>query len=218
MMYHQPLPFSIAMIYWIVFLRELLKYLYLKVFCMEWLFWVLKFPIISWKPCNSAKARQSRFTLWFSIPVVSRASCTLLQITLCLWWLTNCRRKPSWFLMASSTFELLLVRLDIQQESDRHTDVLDAITKHLGIGSYREWSEEHTQEWLLINCAQWQTPSFWTWSSQNWRNCWRTWHLSCHCRTSSRQCWCLYNPNGHKPFWCTCCWAVIVWVSCLTTT
>jgi|UniRef100_A0A3N7GWS5 phosphoenolpyruvate carboxylase len=51
--------------------------------------------------------------------------------------------------MASSTFELLLVRLDIQQESDRHTDVLDAITKHLGIGSYREWSEEHRQEWLL---------------------------------------------------------------------
>jgi len=137
------------MMYWIVFLRELLKYLHLKVFCMEWLFWVLKFPIISWKPCNSAKARQSRFTHWFSIPVVSRASCTLLQITLCLWWLTNCRRKPSWFLMASSTFELLLVRLDIQQESDRHTDVLDAITKHLGIGSYREWSEEHRQEWLL---------------------------------------------------------------------
>ncbi|KAG6748580.1 hypothetical protein POTOM_048509 [Populus tomentosa] len=51
--------------------------------------------------------------------------------------------------MASSTFELLLVRLDIQQESDRHTDVLDAITKHLGIGSYREWSEEDRQEWFL---------------------------------------------------------------------
>ncbi|KAG6749983.1 hypothetical protein POTOM_047061 [Populus tomentosa] len=34
-------------------------------------------------------------------------------------------------------------------ESDRHTDVLDAITKHLGIGSYREWSEEHRQEWFL---------------------------------------------------------------------
>ena len=41
------------------------------------------------------------------------------------------------------------MRLDIRQESDRHTDVLDAITKHLEIGSYQEWSEEKRQEWLL---------------------------------------------------------------------
>ncbi|KAJ6956089.1 phosphoenolpyruvate carboxylase 2-like [Populus alba x Populus x berolinensis] len=53
------------------------------------------------------------------------------------------------FLRQVSTFGLSLVRLDIRQESDRHTDVLDAITKHLGIGSYREWSEEHRREWLL---------------------------------------------------------------------
>ncbi|KAM2543076.1 hypothetical protein TB2_022436 [Malus domestica] len=48
-----------------------------------------------------------------------------------------------------STFGLSLVELDIRQESDRHTDVIDAITKHLEIGSYREWSEERRQEWLL---------------------------------------------------------------------
>ena len=48
-----------------------------------------------------------------------------------------------------STFGLSLVRLDIRQESDRHTDVIDAITRHLEIGSYREWSEERRQEWLL---------------------------------------------------------------------
>ncbi|CAL1389681.1 unnamed protein product [Linum trigynum] len=53
------------------------------------------------------------------------------------------------FLRQVSTFGLSLVRLDIRQESDRHTDVLDAITNHLGIGSYREWSEEKRQEWLL---------------------------------------------------------------------
>ncbi|KAG6494026.1 hypothetical protein ZIOFF_049044 [Zingiber officinale] len=53
------------------------------------------------------------------------------------------------FLRQVSTFGLSLVRLDIRQESDRHTDVLDAITKHLGIQSYREWSEEQRQEWLL---------------------------------------------------------------------
>ncbi|EEF40881.1 Phosphoenolpyruvate carboxylase, putative [Ricinus communis] len=53
------------------------------------------------------------------------------------------------FLRQVSTFGLSLVRIDIRQESERHTDVLDAITKHLGIGFYREWSEEHRQEWLL---------------------------------------------------------------------
>ncbi|KAL1299642.1 hypothetical protein AAHE18_18G124500 [Arachis hypogaea] len=53
------------------------------------------------------------------------------------------------FLRQVSTFGLSLVRLDIRQESDRHTDVMDAITKHLGIGSYQEWSEEKRQEWLL---------------------------------------------------------------------
>ncbi|KAL6644285.1 hypothetical protein ACP70R_015893 [Stipagrostis hirtigluma subsp. patula] len=53
------------------------------------------------------------------------------------------------FLRQVSTFGLCLVRLDIRQESERHTDVLDAITTYLGIGSYREWSEERRQEWLL---------------------------------------------------------------------
>lgn len=53
------------------------------------------------------------------------------------------------FLRQVSTFGLSLVRLDIRQESDRHTDVIDAVTKHLGIGSYRDWSEERKQEWLL---------------------------------------------------------------------
>ena len=41
------------------------------------------------------------------------------------------------------------MKLDIRQESDRHTDVLDAITQHLGIGSYKEWSEDKRQDWLL---------------------------------------------------------------------
>ncbi|GFP79189.1 phosphoenolpyruvate carboxylase 3 [Phtheirospermum japonicum] len=53
------------------------------------------------------------------------------------------------FLRQVSTFGLSLVRLDIRQESDRHTDVLDAITRHLEIGSYKEWSEDRRQKWLL---------------------------------------------------------------------
>ena len=34
-------------------------------------------------------------------------------------------------------FGLAMVQLDIRQESTRHSDVLDAITTYLGIGSYK---------------------------------------------------------------------------------
>lgn len=53
------------------------------------------------------------------------------------------------FMRQVSTFGLSLVKLDIRQESDRHTDAMDAITTHLGIGSYRAWPEERRQEWLV---------------------------------------------------------------------
>lgn len=48
-----------------------------------------------------------------------------------------------------STFGLSLTKLDIRQESGRHAEVMDAITRHLGVGSYVEWPEEKRQEWLL---------------------------------------------------------------------
>ncbi|GAB4354517.1 MAG: phosphoenolpyruvate carboxylase [Gammaproteobacteria bacterium] len=46
-------------------------------------------------------------------------------------------------------FGVTLMRLDIRQESSRHSDVCDAITRHLGLGSYHEWDEEQRQNWLL---------------------------------------------------------------------
>ncbi|KAL0306578.1 UNVERIFIED_CONTAM: Phosphoenolpyruvate carboxylase [Sesamum radiatum] len=73
---------------------------------------------------------------------------------------TNIEQSKPDFLRQVSTFGLSLVKLDIRQESDRHTDVLDAITKHLDIGSYRDWSEERRQEWLLSELASKKTP-FW---------------------------------------------------------
>lgn len=36
-----------------------------------------------------------------------------------------------------SCFGLGLVQLDVRQESSRHSDALDAITKYLGLGSYK---------------------------------------------------------------------------------
>eukprot|EP00586_Coscinodiscus_wailesii_P000667 CAMPEP_0172481616 /NCGR_PEP_ID=MMETSP1066-20121228/7616_1 /TAXON_ID=671091 /ORGANISM="Coscinodiscus wailesii, Strain CCMP2513" /LENGTH=994 /DNA_ID=CAMNT_0013244083 /DNA_START=90 /DNA_END=3074 /DNA_ORIENTATION=+ len=41
-----------------------------------------------------------------------------------------------------STFGLTLLPLDVRQESDRHEEALDCITRYLGLGSYKEWSEK----------------------------------------------------------------------------
>ncbi len=41
-----------------------------------------------------------------------------------------------------SCFGMTLVRMDLRQESTRHTKVLDEVTTLLGLGSYAEWSEE----------------------------------------------------------------------------
>ncbi len=46
-------------------------------------------------------------------------------------------------------FGLAMFRLDIRQEADRHTDALDAITRFIGIGNYRDWDEEKRQSFLL---------------------------------------------------------------------
>jgi phosphoenolpyruvate carboxylase len=48
-----------------------------------------------------------------------------------------------------ATFGLSLVRLDVRQEAARHTEAVDAITRHLGLGSYEEWSEEQRIDFLL---------------------------------------------------------------------
>ncbi|CAA0382468.1 putative phosphoenolpyruvate carboxylase [Arabidopsis thaliana] len=84
----------------------------------------------------------------------------LEPLELCYRSLCSCGDRPIAdgslldFLRQVSTFGLSLVRLDIRQESERHTDVLDAITKHLDIGSsYRDWSEEGRQEWLLAELS-----------------------------------------------------------------
>lgn len=48
-----------------------------------------------------------------------------------------------------ATFGTSLLRLDIRQESTRHSQALDAITQYLGMGSYLEWDEAKRQHFLL---------------------------------------------------------------------
>ncbi|SEA43584.1 phosphoenolpyruvate carboxylase [Microbulbifer marinus] len=46
-------------------------------------------------------------------------------------------------------FGITLLRLDIRQESTRHMDALDAITRYLGLGGYADWDEDEKQKFLL---------------------------------------------------------------------
>ncbi|QDZ20230.1 phosphoenolpyruvate carboxylase [Chloropicon primus] len=48
-----------------------------------------------------------------------------------------------------NTFGLGLIRLDIRQEAERHADTMNEITNFLGLGSYKEWSEDKKIEFLL---------------------------------------------------------------------
>ena len=46
-------------------------------------------------------------------------------------------------------FGLTLVKLDIRQESSRHTEALSEITRALGMGDYAQWDENDRQTFLL---------------------------------------------------------------------
>ncbi|WP_334598258.1 phosphoenolpyruvate carboxylase [Pseudomonas alvandae] len=47
------------------------------------------------------------------------------------------------------TFGLFLVRLDVRQDSTRHTTAMTEITDYLGLGRYEEWNEEQRIGFLL---------------------------------------------------------------------
>jgi phosphoenolpyruvate carboxylase len=50
-------------------------------------------------------------------------------------------------------FGINLVPLDIRQDGDRHVQLLDELTQYLDMGSYREWSEEERQSFLLTQLS-----------------------------------------------------------------
>ncbi|XP_024196602.1 phosphoenolpyruvate carboxylase 4 isoform X1 [Rosa chinensis] len=47
-----------------------------------------------------------------------------------------------------ATFGMVLMKLDLRQESGRHAETFDAITKYLDMGTYSEWDEEKKLEFL----------------------------------------------------------------------
>ncbi|KAJ9163408.1 hypothetical protein P3X46_023078 [Hevea brasiliensis] len=47
-----------------------------------------------------------------------------------------------------ATFGMVLMKLDLRQESGRHAETLDAVTKYLDMGTYSGWDEEKKLEFL----------------------------------------------------------------------
>ncbi|GAB2297086.1 Phosphoenolpyruvate carboxylase 4 [Dionaea muscipula] len=48
-----------------------------------------------------------------------------------------------------ATFGMVLLKLDLRQESGRHAETLDEITRYLDMGTYSEWEEEKKIEFLI---------------------------------------------------------------------
>ncbi|MEP2651732.1 MAG: phosphoenolpyruvate carboxylase [Paraglaciecola sp.] len=46
-------------------------------------------------------------------------------------------------------FGVHLLKLDVRQDSERHSDVFSELTRYLGLGDYGQWSEEDKQAFLL---------------------------------------------------------------------
>ncbi|KAL4344364.1 hypothetical protein AHAS_Ahas11G0171000 [Arachis hypogaea] len=56
-----------------------------------------------------------------------------------------------------STFGMMLMKLDFHQESTRHSETVDAITKYLRMGTYNEWNEEKKLDFLTKE-LKWKRP------------------------------------------------------------
>ncbi|AWL12233.1 Phosphoenolpyruvate carboxylase [Saliniradius amylolyticus] len=47
------------------------------------------------------------------------------------------------------SFGIHLLKLDVRQHSERHSEVLSEVTRYLGLGDYLSWSEEDKQSFLM---------------------------------------------------------------------
>lgn len=65
-------------------------------------------------------------------------------------------------------FGVTLSRLDIRQESTRHTDAIAEITRYIGLGDYSQWTESDKQAFLIreLNSRRPLLPRDWTPSAE----------------------------------------------------
>lgn len=82
-------------------------------------------------------------------------------------------------------FGVPLVRIDIRQESTRHTEALGELTRYLGIGDYESWSEADKQA-FLIRETELQTSASAAQLATKRRNARSARYLPGDCRSAAR--------------------------------
>ncbi len=103
-------------------------------------------------------------------PIYVHESELLEPLTLCYESLQDCgmeiiaRSALEDIIRRIACFGLTLVKLDIRQNSDRHTEVFDELTRFYEQGAYSEWSEPERQKFLLKELAN-RRPLF----PDNWQ-------------------------------------------------
>ncbi|MBN8410894.1 MULTISPECIES: phosphoenolpyruvate carboxylase [Halomonas] len=67
-----------------------------------------------------------------------------------------------------AVFGVTLTKLDLRQEAGRHAQVMEELTHDLGLGNYRDWSEEQRQAFLLaeLESARPLIPRRWECSAE----------------------------------------------------
>ncbi|KHM49199.1 phosphoenolpyruvate carboxylase [Pseudoalteromonas distincta] len=62
-----------------------------------------------------------------------------------------------------NSFGLRLAKLDVRQDSSRHSDVFSELTRYLGLGDYNQWQEQDKQAFLLteLNSRRPLIPKHW---------------------------------------------------------
>lgn len=92
-------------------------------------------------------------------PPITRRHQLLEPLLLCHRSLKACRMdliasgKLTDLIRRVACFGLTLVQLDIRQNADRHTAVMDELTGFYGLGRYSQWSEADRQAFLLRELA-----------------------------------------------------------------
>lgn len=98
------------------------------------------------KPYDGGPIIESRDQLYAPLLACYRSLCDVGLDTIANGVLLDTLRRVA-------VFGVTLTKLDIRQEAGRHAQVMEELTDGLGLGHYREWSEEQRQSFLLEELA-----------------------------------------------------------------
>ncbi|WP_444999293.1 phosphoenolpyruvate carboxylase [Halomonas mongoliensis] len=98
------------------------------------------------KPFDGGPIIESRDQLFAPLLTCYRSLCDVGLDTIANGALLDTLRRVA-------VFGVTLTKLDIRQEASRHAQVMEELTDGLGLGHYRDWSEEQRQAFLLEELA-----------------------------------------------------------------